>query len=198
MSPDEFTALMARYGVDYNKRTLFNHTAAGCLPEPKRGAGYGGKWAEYREIDTIWALTAYRLIHGILSTNDTKATSFGGIGEIKPPRIPPKTVGLIHKEIVNCFREYTKINDVNDIDKLERFLFEQCFKDQGGSVGLLLRNLAAWYVYTMDGVILDIAHINVKRKTDESEQDTEINRMAIFMVEYPSLWNSLIESMAIK
>ena len=193
MSPDEFTALMAKYGTDYNKRTLFNHTAAGCLPEPERGAGYGGKWAEYREVDVVWALTAYRLIHGILAAGNIKTASFSGIGGIKPPRIPPKTVGMIHQEVMKCLLEYKETKNFVDIEDIERFLCEQCFKTQGGSAGLLLRNLAAWYVYTLDGVILDMADINVKEKADTGQ---ETNHMALFLAEYPNLWNNFVESVS--
>ena len=195
MTPDEFTARMGKYGVDYNKRTLFNHTAAGCIPEPQRGAGYGGKWAEYREIDIIWAITAYRLIHGIMPSRNADMSSVNVLDEVKPPRIPPKTVGLIHKELLKCFREYKQQHAIEDIEELERFLCEHCFNTMAGSTGLLLRNIAAWYVFTLDGVIVDMAVINTKNGgICDSVQNGTAKQMTLFLGEYQALWNRFSES----
>ena len=194
MGPDEFSKTMAKYGVEYNKRTLFNHTAAGCLPEPKRGAGYGGKWAEYKDIDVVWAITAWRMIHGLLSEKDTNALTKSSISEMKPPRFSPKITGLIHKEVLKSFREYVQSNNINDTEIFERFLCEQSFKNLFGPIGIAMRNGVGWYVFTLDGVINDMASIDCVGNADDGEQDANGTHVARFMVEHLRLWERLVES----
>jgi len=80
---DEIVSESEKLGTKFNKRTLYNYTADKCIPEPKRGAGYGGKWVEYKKLDVIWATIAWRMIHGVYpERNDTNNI----IGSIRPPK----------------------------------------------------------------------------------------------------------------
>ncbi|MBP2642602.1 MAG: hypothetical protein H6Q67_489 [Firmicutes bacterium] len=189
MTPDEIVEGAKRLGATFNKRTLFNYTADKCLPEPKRGAGYGGKWVEYEKMDTIWATVAWRMIHGVYPESNNHVKS--PISDIKAPRTPPKTVGLLHGEFVRCLKEYVKTNEVNDIEKLERALQDNCWRDLAGTSGLILRGMMAWYICAFDMVISDIAVLEAEKQAEKGT----VEFAARFMVVLNGKWNEIIQKM---
>lgn len=189
LSPEEIVAHLANMGVEINKRTLFNYTANGCLPEPIRGAGYGGRWVRYSEFDIMWALVTWRLVHGKLPNEANNVTTT--IKGVKPPFIPPKTVGILHREYVAKLGIFIEDNAVEDIEKIERGLADLCWKNLSGTDAILLRSLQGWYIHAVNGAIKDIA--SYKAKTQASKQ-TDIDFLARFMVEYREYWDSFLDS----
>lgn len=186
MTADEIVEGAEKLGAKFNKRTLFNYTADKCLPEPKRGAGYGGKWVEYNDMDIIWATVAWRMIHGVY-TEDSDSL----ISNVKAPRTPPKMVGLLHAEFVKCFKEYVKKNDNIDIDKLERTLQDNCWRDIAGKQGLILRGMAAWYICTFGEVIEDFGALEAQRVTEKGSVECGLKSL----IECANKWNKIAHEM---
>lgn len=160
---DEIVSQSEKLGAKFNKRTLYNYTASKCIPEPKRGAGYGGKWVEYNKIDIIWAVVTWRMIHGVYPECDDPNDI---IASIKPPKTPPQTISVLHNEFIRLSKELLR-NEPSKVI-IKDYILENCWKQRKREhvPSMILSGMMMWYVYSFLNAVFDLVSLEVNIKND--------------------------------
>ena len=169
-------------GATFNPKTLYNYVSDGCVDEPERGAGYGGKWAIYKESDIIWAVVTWRMIHGVYPVLKSEIPGdFEADIDIKIPRMSPKTIGFIREEFMKRFSDYVKTNTVFTLDSIETKVYSTCWQNKYGTLALVLRGMTAWYICALKYAIQDLASLNAE------------NNQTDVKIEIIKIWNRLAD-----
>jgi hypothetical protein len=134
-------------GIPMKYGTLLNYEKQKLITPPRRGSGYGGKWAEY----DIWAVaevaTAWKLIHGKYESDRAMTQIFTG----RPPSINAKAVALARAVFLERMKgtmteEGIKKIDWEDLQELQN-MESGLLNDLSGHK-YLVRYLA--YVYRLE------------------------------------------------
>lgn len=131
------TVLNDEFGIPIKYGTLLNYEKWGLITSPRRGAGYGGKWAEYEVEAVAETVAAWKLIHGKYS-DPSISEVFSG----KPPSINPAGVALARA----MFLKKRKKKDAFNSESLRRLDREDWGSAESREAMFLNDRTGYWYV----------------------------------------------------